>query len=486
MTDYFDRVEQDLRAAVRSHAHLPWWVRVRLRHSRALVVVLVGMVVAGPAIAAVGLLRGGSPLGPAVPPSPTTFDGAAVPSSVRLLGIRVPDPHGGPPWGMRLIRTTRGLLCAQVGRVAFGTIGALGRDDAFGDDGRFHAFSDNYEPGPPCVTPDADGNGFENVAEFGTPASGLYAGQHGGCVPASPVPARRPAAVSRQIERRRQARRPRRLTCPTADLRQIDYGLLGPDAVSITYQTSGGGLVTTRTTGRDGAYLVVLPYQVRTRSQNGGFDVGDALAADGIRAVTYRNGHSCHLPSPDAYGAATVSCPPVGYASPTGPRPSPAQVTAPVSAHLVIAKSYCTKGQIIMPCVAGPRPGWQRIGNLGPDQALAVIRFTARVPVTNGHSYYDIQTCNPTAGRSIPRWFKRLRRRTFECFYGGEGGPTESDYKAGTRVTYTESIPLRPAGVVHGDVSLVITTGPSQPGPSPAAPGQSIARDVGHFTITVP
>ena len=461
-------------------------MRLRLRHSRALLVVLAGLIVAGPALAAVSLLHSGSQLGPAVPPSPTKFDGAAIPSGVRLLQIRVSDPQGGPPWGMRMIRTTRGLLCVQVGRVAFGTIGALGRDEAFGNDGRFHAFSDNYEQGPPCMTPDAHGNGFQNVAEFGTPASGLYAGQQGGCVPPSPLPTRLPATMRRQIKRRRQARRPRRATCPSADLRQIDYGLLGPDAVSVTYQTPSGRLVTTPTTGPDGAYLVVLPYQARTSSQNGGFDEGDALAADGIRAVTYRNGHSCHLPSPYVYGAATLSCQPVGYVSPSGPLPTPAQVTAPVSAHLVIAKSYCIKGQIITPCDRGPRPGWERIGRLGPDTGLAVIHFTARVAVTNGDSYYDIQICNPTGGRPIPRWFKRLTRRTFLCFYGGSDGPTESDYTAGTRITYTESVPLRPAGVVHGDVSLVITTGPSQPGLSPATPGQSVARDVGHFTITVP
>ena len=452
MTDFFDHVERDLRAAVRSHAHLPWWVRLRLRHSRALVVVLAGLVVAGPALAAVSLLRSGSALGPAVPPSPTKFEGAAISSSVRLLGIRAADPHGGPPWGMRTIRTTRGLLCVQVGRVAFGTIGALGRDNAFGDDGRFHAFSVNYEQGPPCMTPDAHGNGFQNVTEPGTPASALDTGQQG----------------------------------PAADLRQIDYGLLGPDAVSITYQTPSGELITTPTTGSDGAYLVVLPYQTHTGGQTGGFEVGDALSADGIRAVTYRNGHTCRLPAPNVHGAATVSCQPVGYVSPTGPLPTPAQVTAPVSAHLVIANSYCTMGQIIIACARGPRPGWQRIGKLGPDQGLAVIRFTARVAVTNGHSYYYIQTCNPGGGRPIPRWFKRLSRRHFECFYGGSGGPTESNSRAGTRITYTQSVPLRPAGVIYGDVSLVITTGPSQPGPSAAAPGQSIARDVGQFTIKVP
>ncbi len=117
---------------------------------------------------------------------------------------------------------------------------------------------------------------------------------------------------------------------------------------------------------------------------------------------------------------------------------------------------------------------------------MLVIRFTARIAITNGHRYSYIHTCKPASGRRIPEWFQRLSHRKFQCFYGGQGGPTESDYKAGTRITYTQSVPLHPAGVVHGDVSLVNTTGPSQPGPPPAVPGQSVGRDVGHFTVRIP
>ena len=55
----------------------------------------------------------------------------------------------------------------------------------------------------------------------------------------------------------------------------------------------------------------------------------------------------------------------------------------------------------------------------------------------------------------------------FECFYGGSGDPTNVDYKAGARVTQSQFVALQPRGVIHGDVSLVITTGPSAPAPSP-------------------
>ena len=259
---------------------------------------------------------------------------------------------------MRLLKTTRGLLCVQVGRVAFGTIGALGRDAAFDNDGRFHPFSDNYQPGPPCMTPDANGNGFQNVAEYGVPTSAVLPGLQQGCQPPLPLPPRLPARVKQHNQRHRHALHPRRVICPKRDLRQIDYGLLGPDAVSITYQAADGQLKTIPTTGPDGAYLVVLPDSDTSQKardvSNSGFDVGDGLSADGIRAVTYRDGHTCRLPPTAVPGSANVSCQPVGYVTRAGPLPSPSQVSAPVSARLVIAKSYCAKEQIIAACWATP------------------------------------------------------------------------------------------------------------------------------------
>jgi hypothetical protein len=52
MNDYFDHVERELRAGVRNRAHLPWHARWRPRRSRALVVVLAGLVLSGTAVAA--------------------------------------------------------------------------------------------------------------------------------------------------------------------------------------------------------------------------------------------------------------------------------------------------------------------------------------------------------------------------------------------------------------------------------------------------
>jgi len=45
MSDYFDRVEQGMREAVRRGAHIPWYTRVRLRPSRPVAAVLACLVV---------------------------------------------------------------------------------------------------------------------------------------------------------------------------------------------------------------------------------------------------------------------------------------------------------------------------------------------------------------------------------------------------------------------------------------------------------
>ena len=69
MNDYFDELETGLRDAVRRRAHLPWHARrlqLSVRH-RGLAVVLASLVVATPAVAAVGAAsgwfgRGSSPI----------------------------------------------------------------------------------------------------------------------------------------------------------------------------------------------------------------------------------------------------------------------------------------------------------------------------------------------------------------------------------------------------------------------------------------
>ena len=78
----------------------------------ALVGLLLALGVAGGALAASGvrlpLLSGDPPLR------------GTVPSSVRVLGVRVADPAGGSPWALRAYRTDRGDHCLEIGRIRAG------------------------------------------------------------------------------------------------------------------------------------------------------------------------------------------------------------------------------------------------------------------------------------------------------------------------------------------------------------------------------
>jgi hypothetical protein len=360
---------------------------------------------------------------------------------------------------MRLIRTSRGMLCVQVGRIAFGTIGALGRDGAFDNDGRFHPFSVNYEQtlGPSCVTPDAHGNGFLNVASFGVPSSLSYrAGRNQG---------------------------------PAPELRDVYYGLLGPEATSITYESASGRPVTIPTVGDDGAYLLVFPYAggrahpgVRFGGGGTGFSYNSGLFPGAIRAVHYRDARSCTLPAPTRSNQ-NASCRPVGYVSPSRSLPSAAAVASPVRVEFEFSKFYCwqlPRGDVVVPCPGRIPPGFQRIP--AQPSVLAVISFVSRVAITNGQRYYYIQTTAPPT--PDPRYANGGQCHGRELS-GSNFLQTSSDYRAGQVVTDYDLENLACGGPVHGNVQLVSTNRPTPPGSTPPGAGQSV-REVGHFSFTVP
>jgi hypothetical protein len=121
--DFFDRVETELTAAAAR--------RVRRRFRLGGPLALTGaVVVAGAALAASGQIELGSP-DPAVRHSPEAAGrglGVPQPGTSRLLGVRTADPRGGPPWGIRVYRSSRGYRCAQYGRVVGGRLVRIGRD----------------------------------------------------------------------------------------------------------------------------------------------------------------------------------------------------------------------------------------------------------------------------------------------------------------------------------------------------------------------
>jgi hypothetical protein len=302
MSSYFDRVEQSLAEAAERRAHRPWYRRLlEVRRTRTLTILLAVLVVATPAVAAVsGWFSPGQPNATG-PVSPGSLFGVVKPGHSRLLPMRVADPQGGPAWGLRIVRTTRGDTCVQIGRVEGDQLGSLGIDHAWDDDHQFHAIPTSSRSDMQCGSTDAVGHGYLNGGIDGESASVDVSGdwqsaiKTGGCRlqgygGSSSLP-----------------------YCPPGANRMIFYGLLGPDAVSVTYREPGGGLATERTLGGVGAYMLVFPHNAKTcaeythswdssQSCNGETDGGgpSPVVPGAVVKVTYTDGRSCSLTGPSA------------------------------------------------------------------------------------------------------------------------------------------------------------------------------------------
>jgi len=205
--------------------------RPRRRRTLGLGVVVASLVAAGAAWAATSLTSTGSP----VPyrhgtPQPGRDLGTPVPGTVRLLTTTVPDPAGGPAWGLRTFATSRGYTCLQVGRVIDGRIGVLGADHVF------HELRPGVVVDPnQCIADDGGGHAFlaVHLGQLSASADLLHCTiAHG---------------------------------CPKGDDgRTVDFGLLGPRAKAITYR-DGKAIHTVPTLGPDAAYLVVQRHRAGHR-----------------------------------------------------------------------------------------------------------------------------------------------------------------------------------------------------------------------------
>lgn len=426
-------------------------------------------------LSAAGVFDRGTALGPAVAPAPNAAEGVAIPGSARLLPLRTPDPGGGLPWGLRVVRTTRGLECVDVGRVDYGTIGVLGQDGAFRDDGRFHPVSTNVFGDLGCATIDGHGHAFVNVALQNQPTSALAglgeAGGSGGCEPAELI----------------HSQRRRRPGCPQADMREIYFGLLGPDARSVTYRVPGGGQRTAATVGTQGAYLIVLPQATsgclapsrpgeppaRRCPYGGSGDRGEPeVPAGAISAVAYRDGHVCRVAAPGTRQSLFGSCPPVGFVKPRMRIPTHAQLATPIAVHELPARHYCgqVRGERVMPCERGVPAGYKRLSGGWPS-LLVQVDFTARVAITGSGSWYEIEINLP---------------RSAGCGAGGVFGPTDFDIRAGERVRHRTFVPYRCHGLAHGTVTYVPTVGAAGAMPVTGLPGEGKPVLVGRFAFVVP
>jgi hypothetical protein len=145
--------------------------------------------------------------------------------------------------------------------------------------------------------------------------------------------------------------------CPRKDWRLVYFGMAGPEARSVTYAGAGGRLRTVPTVGEQGAYLIVLeaPAHAHGLGQYRSLDGAGA----GLVRVTYRDGSVCRVP---AAGDVVRPCPHIGAVRAPRPQLTRADVAAPVKA--TIEKRH--------------------------GRPQLVVRFTARVAVTDASSTYTV------------------------------------------------------------------------------------------------
>lgn len=365
-------------------------------HRAPLISLAVGLGLAGAAFAS-GVIQFGAPA-PNSPvrlfTAPRTGDGALTPSTVRMLPISTPDPAGGAPWGMREFSTSRNLGCVEVARLAGGKLVALGQDYAFGDDGRFHELS---------VA--SGGAGYGDWCSALDRYHRLYINQTWGEQPASAWQSRCYAPGSPPGGHLRHEP-----ACPLEDERNLYFGLLGPDAKSVTYILDGHRH-TLATSGPEGAYLIVT--RAKADQLLTGVGAGGVVPVDGpITEIHYRDGASCHLTSRSWIGGAYACTPrlqvPVGYVAPPSLSYTHAQAEAPLEVKLIRTRH---------------------------DRYELRLAFKSRVALTNAQSGYNFIWYVPG-----------------EQHENHGGYRTESDIAAGQSVS-TTTCPL-PPGVIHGTVSL--------------------------------
>ena len=336
---------------------------------------------------------------------------------------------------MRELSTTRERGCLQIGRLLDGKLGAIGSDHAFHDDGRFHPLPVGADVNG-CELLDAKGRLFANVTAASRPASAWGATLNDGCVPSTAGPYEKGLRLT-PAERARGAR-PASI-CPQQDLRNIYYGLLGPQAKSITYVLDGHRH-TLDTVGSQGAYMFVTRASAHQLLNFANAGTADVVPVDGpVKEIHYRDGSTCHLTAKSWIGgsfACTPSLPePYGYAA-VGKAPSSAEVATAIDARL--------------------RPGRR-------DRHHIVISFRAPAAITNARRAYAI------------RW------REARMAPGAYSGVSVTEHlSAGTVVARTFEVSPRP-GMISGTVVLQQAIGAG----GLEGPG-AVSVPVGHFSLRGP
>lgn len=300
------------------------WLRIPARR------LLLTLCIAGVALASTTIALAASgviPIGSPVPPDrhlrADVGLGLPEPGASKLLPMRVSDPEGGPPWGMRIIRTSREEVCLQIGRVQDGELGVLGVDGAFKDDGEFHPLPLDSLP---ARDPEVVGGFINTTTSCFLSGQAFMASQI--AVPIS--------AASEAIPRRRPS--------PPNDLRAISFGLLGPQAAGIIYRQNGSQRTEALPHGT-GTYLIVQPLPASKNASElegaSGGTLGRFAPNHGelVTRVIYRlHGRLCERGPVDASVHLAHPCPPGAAPNPTelAQRRERRELHVPLHVHLQI------------------------------------------------------------------------------------------------------------------------------------------------------
>ncbi len=352
------------------------------RGGLALPIAIGALVLAAASAGAALLLSSGETVAPAfvLPATPAAGLGEPVPQTLALLPMRVADTEGGPPWGMRVIRTTRGLLCLQAGRVVDDQLGALGTGYAFHADKRFHPFlADDAISTDACPAVGASGTAFLPGPPVIVPANGLaLAGEN--------------VSQSDQVHCDLPGQQNWGVRCPQAELRQVAVGLLGPNARSIEVTNPDGSSFSIDPYGPEGAYLIVLSAQANANASmsSGGYDgpFGNVSNAAGgaVLKVTYKDGVQCQIPASGPGRQCHAQ-------SKAGSGLLPASELKSVVQASYLPLEEHPESPLLMEAAAGKGSFPGRTGSNGhdaPGPALA-ITFKAPVAAANASSAYVVE-----------------------------------------------------------------------------------------------
>ena len=449
------QLERDLReSAIRRERHQDAEPRpfkrkgTRSLHMRRLVPLPLALIIAllfitAIALAASGVIPIGSPVRPSGPLSPGVGEGIPLPGHSRLLALRAPDPDGGPPWGIRILRTTRGLVCLQLGRVENNQLGQLGVDDAFGNDGRFH-------PLPADVLP-ADATAQESANATchlpGLAISAESVGLDRGAAPNTPP------------------------DIPLQNLRDISYGQLGPDALNISYKANGKHH-TEHVLAGVGGYLIVQRTKrgdpLGTTGTSAGVSVpGGRLPNPGgqLTSITYSfDGQLCQ-------NSVTSTVPdPCPSPPPSSPGVKPLQMCG--NSPAAPALTPCARSQersLHVPLHITPRLR-------GHLLVAADISFRAPFAVTGAERGYSVMMpCHAdTIGDSVDRNVAQGSIVHVEWSYPYAnhcGAPPEVQVLYGNRSGIGPAPVLRSGTVLVGAAKITLPPG-TRPAPVPLQPGR--------------